>query len=132
MGSLVLCRVLRLKEDRAIVKILKIDGKTSQSAMEGVIRRQNVRQYEVDKLKMDECFIPGDIVLAQLMSYGDSRTLFLSTASDHLGVVFAKSQESGTYQCVHDRWVDATHLVGRDDLHQDGSEGEENCSQAWF
>lgn len=44
---------------------------------------------------MNECFLPGDRVLARMISLGDSRTVLLSTAEDNLGVVFASSKESG-------------------------------------
>jgi exosome complex component CSL4 len=77
------------------VRILKIDGKRSQQ-MNAIIRKQNIRLHDIDKIKMDECFLPGDIVLARLISYGDSHQIFLSTAEEECGVLFAKSQESGT------------------------------------
>jgi exosome complex component CSL4 len=57
--------------------------------MEGIIRKINVRQSEVDKIQMDQCFLPGDIVKARVVSYGDSRKIFLGTAENDLGVIFA-------------------------------------------
>ncbi len=95
VGSLILGEVVRIKEDRAILKILKIDNKRFNGQLEGVIRKQNARAHEVDKLNMNECFLPGDRVLARMISLGDSRTVLLSTAEDNLGVVFASSKESG-------------------------------------
>lgn len=40
--------------------------------MEAILRKQNIRQTEIDKIKMDEAFLPGDIILAKLISYSDS------------------------------------------------------------
>ena len=37
------------------------------------------------------CFRPGDIVRAVVVSLGDARSYYLSTASNECGVVYAKS-----------------------------------------
>ena len=44
---------------------------------------------------MHECFMPGDIVRAQVSSLGDSRQYFLSTAEVDFGVILAKAQNTG-------------------------------------
>ena len=44
---------------------------------------------------MDECFLPGDCIIARMISLGDSRTILLSTLEDGLGVMFAANKESG-------------------------------------
>lgn len=40
---------------------------------------------------MQECFLPGDIIKAKILSMGDSRKMYLTTAGNDLGVVFARS-----------------------------------------
>jgi exosome complex component CSL4 len=40
---------------------------------------------------MQNCFKPGDIVRATVLSLGDGNNYYLSTARNDLGVVFAKS-----------------------------------------
>jgi hypothetical protein len=40
---------------------------------------------------MHECFRPGDVVRAEVLSLGDSRSFYLTTAKNELGVVYAKS-----------------------------------------
>lgn len=55
----------------------------------GVIRQQDVRLTETDKVRMGECFRPGDLVRARVVSLGDARSYYLTTASNELGVVFA-------------------------------------------
>jgi exosome complex component CSL4 len=55
-----------------------------------VIRAQDVRLTERDKVKVLDCFRPGDIVRAAVILLGDGSN-YLSTARDDLGVVFAKS-----------------------------------------
>lgn len=57
----------------------------------GIIRSQDVRTTERDRVKMMESFKPGDIVRAQVLSLGDGSNYYLTTARNDLGVVFAKS-----------------------------------------
>src|SRR5690606_3837398 len=40
-------------------------------------------------------FRPGDVVMAEVISLGDARSYYLSTARNELGVIFAES-EAGT------------------------------------
>ncbi len=42
---------------------------------------------------MGECFRLGDIVKAKVMSLGDARSYYLSTAANELGVVYAVSED---------------------------------------
>ncbi|CAO1615668.1 unnamed protein product [Parajaminaea phylloscopi] len=60
----------------------------------GVIRQQDVRLTETDKVKIAECFRVGDLVKAKVVSLGDSRSYFLTTASNELGVIFATAARS--------------------------------------
>ena len=50
-----------------------------------------MRAAEIDKVQIASCFRPGDIVKAEVVSLGTSRDYYLSTAQNHLGVVYAKS-----------------------------------------
>ena len=58
-------------------------------------RLQDVRATEVDKLDIYDCFRPGDVIKAEVLSLGDARSYYLSTAKNELGVVYAKSATSG-------------------------------------
>lgn len=40
---------------------------------------------------MYDCFRPGDVVRAKVLSLGDARSYYLTTAANSLGVVHAKS-----------------------------------------
>lgn len=108
-GSTVLGRVTRVSPRQANVSILVVDGRpcapgdwsacgyTNHAAGEdptgadftGVIRVQDVRATEKDKVRMGDCFRPGDIVRATVISLGDARSYFLATSANHLGVVYA-------------------------------------------
>ena len=43
-----------------------------------------------------DCFKPGDVVLAQVLSLGDSRSYFVGTARADLGVLHGISDEGET------------------------------------
>ncbi|KAF5561781.1 CSL4-core component of the 3'-5' exosome [Fusarium phyllophilum] len=90
--NIVLARVLRLMPKQAIVAIQQVGDTVLQTEWQGVIRVQDVRATEKDKVKIYESFKPGDIVRAQVISLGDQANYYLSTASNELGVVMATSE----------------------------------------
>ena len=61
-----------------------------------------MRDFQRDEVKMHQSFRPGDIVRARVIqgvgSGGTSRdqSVLLSTAEEQLGVVFARSAQTGT------------------------------------
>lgn len=58
----------------------------------GVIRSQDVRLTDRDKVRIIDSFKPGDVVRAVIISLGDGSNYYLSTARNDLGVLFAKSE----------------------------------------
>ncbi|KAG5951341.1 hypothetical protein E4U53_003302 [Claviceps sorghi] len=92
VNNVVLARVVRLMPKQAIVVIQQVGETVLQTEWQGVIRVQDVRATEKDKVKMQESFKPGDIVRAQVISLGDQANYYLSTASNELGVIMATSE----------------------------------------
>jgi len=69
---------------------------TLNEPFRGQIRREDIREFEKDKIEMYKCFRPGDIILARVLSMGEASSGYLlSTAENELGVVIAKSEHSG-------------------------------------
>lgn len=64
---------------------------TLNESLEGRIRSEDVREFEKDSVELYKCFRPGDILRARIISLGTSRSLYLTTASNDLGVILAKS-----------------------------------------
>jgi exosome complex RNA-binding protein Csl4 len=60
-------------------------------SLAGTIRQRDVRAFDVDSVELYRCYRPGDLVRAQVLSLGDARSYFLSTARNDLGVVLATS-----------------------------------------
>lgn len=67
VNNVVLARVVRLMPKQAIVVIQQVGDTVLQTEWQGVIRVQDVRATEKDKVKIYESFKPGDIVKAQVV-----------------------------------------------------------------
>jgi exosome complex component CSL4 len=91
IGSIVLGQVTRIQSKAASVAIQIIDGVPCREPFSGLLRVQDVRSMDRDSVIMHRCFRPGDLVRAQIISLGDSKSWYLSTAENELGVVFATS-----------------------------------------
>ena len=118
--STVIARVTRVTPRQAYLSILIVDGQPCGSScstsstfvqsglgnhaagegegvdFQGVVRSQDVRSTEKDKVKLADCFRPGDIVRATVISLGDARSYYLSTAGNELGVIYALSATSAS------------------------------------
>lgn len=110
VNSTVLCRVTRITPRQASVAILVVGDTVLDGEWQGLIRVQDVRATEKDKVKIFESFRPGDIVRAVVVSIvsltaladstddilqislGDQSNYYLSTASNNLGVIMATSE----------------------------------------
>mmetsp|Transcript_14533 Transcript_14533/g.21478 ORF Transcript_14533/g.21478 Transcript_14533/m.21478 type:complete len:136 (+) Transcript_14533:816-1223(+) len=87
----------------ASVEILAMEGmgffqsqhNSSTSYFMGAIRREDVKSNASEDVSMYDCFRPGDIILARVLSLGDARRYFLSTAEVELGVMKAVCRSSG-------------------------------------
>lgn len=108
VGSKVLLRILRVQRLSASCSILSTLSPsetpqqpviTQYSSMtnddlqpQAILRKEDVRAYEKDRVVMNESFRVGDIVKAVVISLGDERNYYVSTAGDEYGVVIARSE----------------------------------------
>ena len=111
LNSTVLCRITRVQHRQASASILVVDPSpnvlvpestthlttTTSSAEDvyssAVLRREDVRLTEKDKVVMNESFRVGDIVRATVISLGDEKNYYISTGGNEFGVVIARSEE---------------------------------------
>jgi exosome complex component CSL4 len=96
LGDVVICKVTKVTSRQVLVDIVCVRDVVLQEAFPGTIRIEDVRHHDVDKLVMDELFSPGMLVKAAVLSYGDTRSYFLSTARPGLGVVRAVQQSGAS------------------------------------
>jgi exosome complex component CSL4 len=92
VGATVVARVLRISSAAVSCEVLLCEGRALAAPFQAVLRREHVRESEVDKVVVDACFRPGDLVQALVASLGDARSLFLSTVRPEHGVVWARSE----------------------------------------
>ncbi|EFR04668.1 3'-5' exoribonuclease CSL4 [Nannizzia gypsea CBS 118893] len=59
---------------------------------QAIIRKEDVRAVEKDRVVMEDMFRVGDIVRAYVISVGDQSSYYCSTARNELGVVMARSE----------------------------------------
>jgi len=101
-SSIVLGTISRLSPVQALLSITVVNGIPLPPGEEftGVIRSQDVRATEKDKVKIADCFRGGDVVRGLVVSLGDARSYFVTTARNDLGVVFATSEAGATMEPV--------------------------------
>lgn len=95
VGDTVTARVIRLTPRLAVTDILCVGDQPCAQRYSGVVRIQDVRATEIDSVRLPESFRPGDLIRAEVLSLGDARSYFLTTAKNELGVVYAKSLAAG-------------------------------------
>lgn len=100
IGSVVIARVLSLAGTHVTCEVVMSGNQQMLTPFHAVIRREHIRESEIDKIKMEDMFRPGDLVQAVVASLGDSRSLFLSTVSTNHGVIFARSIDGNVM--IHD------------------------------
>merc|ERR1711976_325491 len=87
--------------DRAECQVVAIEDVPLKERFRGVIRKQDIRFFEIDKVNITYCFRVGDFVRAKVLALGDNKSYVLSTAvSDNLGVIFAWSASGAALQPV--------------------------------
>jgi len=64
---------------------------TDELRFQALIRKEDVRAVEKDRVVMDEMFRVGDIVRGSVISLGDQSFYYITTARNDLGVVMARS-----------------------------------------
>lgn len=99
VGMAVLGKITRTNPRQATISILALGdsgGGVLKEPLPGLIRQQDIRATEIDKVKVTESFRVGDVVRAKVISLGDERSYYLSTAKNELGVVLATSEMGNT------------------------------------
>ncbi|KAJ5629853.1 hypothetical protein N7528_003510 [Penicillium herquei] len=121
VDSIVLARVTRVQRRQATVAILAIlddasfdpsqytpdnekfasaltvapdpenHNNTDELRFQALIRKEDVRAVEKDRVVMEEMFRVGDIVRGSVVSMGDQSFYYITTARNDLGVIMARS-----------------------------------------
>lgn len=87
IGDIVYGRIVKINYNQAFVDILAVGDRKLAVRTKGIIRREDVRATEIDKVVVHDFFHSTDIVCARVISLGDNKQYYLSTADKNLGVV---------------------------------------------
>eukprot|EP00698_Gefionella_okellyi_P021382 TRINITY_DN6919_c0_g2_i1.p1 TRINITY_DN6919_c0_g2~~TRINITY_DN6919_c0_g2_i1.p1 ORF type:complete len:191 (-),score=23.94 TRINITY_DN6919_c0_g2_i1:143-715(-) len=91
IGDVVTCKVVRITPQAATMDIVCVGDQALPAPFPGTIRQQDVRAAG-DAAEIVKSFRPGDVVRAEVLSLGDARSLYLTTARNELGVIYAVSE----------------------------------------
>jgi exosome complex component CSL4 len=131
VGGVVYARVAAVQRQQAVCSIVALepgdspavdaddgggdddddDGRVLAAAhpFRGILRAQDVRATEKDRVVVGAAVRVGDVVRAQVASVGDQGGYFLSTAGNELGVVLAWSERGNL--CVPVSWCEVLDEV---------------------
>jgi len=108
VNSVVLARVTRVQQRQATCSILCVldssstvldtteflSGNSSDDLnFQALLRREDVRAVEKDRVVMNETLRVGDIIRGGIISLGDQNYYYLTIASNEFGVIIAKSED---------------------------------------
>ncbi|MCJ1281555.1 exosome 3'-_5 exonuclease subunit ski4 (Csl4) [Xylographa opegraphella] len=96
VNDIVLARVTRLQTPQITVAILVVGETVCADSFVGVVRKEDVRGWEVDRVVLGEGFRVGDVLRGVVISLGDQASYYLSTARNELGVILATSEDGNT------------------------------------
>ena len=92
IGDFVFARVSKISKNRgAECQIFSIGQNPLGAEFRGIVRTLDIAAPSLitEFSEISECFRPGDIIRARVISLGDARAFFLSTVADDCGVVWA-------------------------------------------
>ena len=68
VNAVVLAKVTRLQQRQANVAIVVVNETVCADEFAGMVRREDVRGWEVDRVKVEEMFRVGDVIRAVVVS----------------------------------------------------------------
>lgn len=93
IGSLVIAKITSVNPRYAKCSILSVNNIVAKENFPGQINRKDVRATEKDKIEINKSFRRADVIIARVISLGDTNSYFLSVAENELGVVIAYSED---------------------------------------
>ncbi|KFM58253.1 Exosome complex component CSL4, partial [Stegodyphus mimosarum] len=92
VGSVITAKVTAIRRRFAKCAIYCIEDTVLKEPFRGIIRKEDVRLKDKDRVEMYKCYRPGDVILAKVTSMGTMHSYNLTTAEEELGVVLATSE----------------------------------------
>lgn len=90
IGDEVFSKITKVTRYHSTCEIVAFKSKPLKNTIMAMIKYENVKN-DFREFDMFECFVPGDVVLAKVISIDQSNFIYLSTADVNYGVIFARS-----------------------------------------
>ncbi|XP_075210989.1 exosome component 1 Csl4 [Lycorma delicatula] len=91
-GNIVTAEVITINRRFAKCQIKCIGDTVLTRPYRGVLRKEDIRATEKDRVEVYDSVRPGDIILARVLPINEVQSYQLSTAENELGVVIAHSE----------------------------------------
>jgi exosome complex component CSL4 len=91
-GDIVTAQIHTITQQFCKCHIKCVGDKVLGRPYRGILRREDVRAAEKDRVEIYKSFRPGDVILARVLPITEAHTYQLSTAENELGVVTAHSE----------------------------------------
>ncbi|CAF0917924.1 unnamed protein product [Didymodactylos carnosus] len=96
VGLLAYCKITHVSPRFVRCNMFAINNQPLKSICHGMIKREAIDSNNKDTVECSQKFRPDDIVIARIISLGDSNSYLLSTAEPELGVVAARTSTGET------------------------------------
>uniref|UniRef100_A0A915PMK4 S1 motif domain-containing protein n=1 Tax=Setaria digitata TaxID=48799 RepID=A0A915PMK4_9BILA len=88
VGCIVTAKVQNIGQRFAKCTIHCVECSVLSHEFNGILRKEDIMPVEKEKVKLEQCVHPGDVILARVIGFGDNqRSYLLSIMEDELGVV---------------------------------------------
>ena len=59
--------MIKIKDEEAIIQLISTGNIALNQNLEAILKKPNVRKSEIDKIKMENSFLPGDFIKARIV-----------------------------------------------------------------
>ena len=92
LGDKVIGKVVKINEGWARVRLISINDLPVSHELTAVLKRENMRSYDIDSIETEQLVCPGDVLLAKVKSLNESKNVLLTIEEESLGVIFSHSE----------------------------------------
>lgn len=92
INDVIIGKVIKVNEGSAKVRLLAINDVPVAHEYIATLKRENMRNRDIDAIDVEQMFAPNDIILARVKALNESKNINLSTEEDRFGVIFSYSE----------------------------------------
>ena len=92
IGDSIIGRVIKINEFWAKIMLISINNNPVSHDYLATIKRENMRNIDIDSIEVEHLLSPNDIIIAKIKSLNESKNILLSIEDSFLGVLFSYSE----------------------------------------